>query len=348
LTNEIRRDYLLDRWVIFAPQRAKRPSDYAKPRSKAEPQACVFCPGHENLTPPAKLLYAPEDGKILELKDRGRQRRSDWLVRCIPNLYPALNSASVSHSLKNRTRFPHVSLRAIGTHLIIIESPKHDDHPHHASHKQIELWLRAAIDLMRELEKTRHSIAVSLFRNHGREAGASIAHPHSQIITTPIIPARIEQEHRAMRNFLNQEGVCALCRVRAAEAKSQRKILDEKNFTVFAPWASIFPFEFWIVPKRHSPKVIDLSSDEIKNLSVTIKSSLQALAIAVSDPPYNAIFHQSPSRSHEDVFHWHIEVYPKLSIHAGFELGTGTYINTLKPEIAARALTTIVKERPIN
>jgi UDPglucose--hexose-1-phosphate uridylyltransferase len=151
-----------------------------------------------------------------------------------------------------------------------------------------------------------------------------------------------------MRNFRKEEGGCALCRVRAAEAKSQRKIFDEKNFTVFAPWASIYPFEFWIVPKRHSSKIVDLSSDEIKNLSTTIKLSFQALATAVSDPPYNAILHQSLSKPQKDVFHWHIEVYPKLSIHAGFELGTGTYINTLKPEIAARALATIAEEGIIN
>jgi UDPglucose--hexose-1-phosphate uridylyltransferase len=219
-----------------------------------------------------------------------------------------------------------------------VESPRHDDHPHHASRSQIELWLRAAIDLVKELERARSSKTVALFRNHGREAGASIAHAHSQIITTPIIPARIKQEHRAMMKFQNEEGGCALCRIRAAEAKSERKILDLKHFTVFASWASIFPFEFWIVPKRHSPKIVGISGDEIKDLSATIKLSFQALARAVSDPPYNMILHQSPSKSREDTFHWHIEVYPKLSIHAGFELGTGTYINTLKPEIAATAL----------
>jgi UDPglucose--hexose-1-phosphate uridylyltransferase len=340
---------LLDRWVIFAPRRAKRPVDYATPRSKAELKVCVFCPRHENLTPPAKLLYVPEDGKILELKDRGRQRRSDWLVRCIPNLYPALSgSENSSLSLEKRTGFPHISRRAIGAHLIIIESPRHDDHPHHASQRQIELWLRAAIDLVSKLERTKYSKSVALFRNHRREAGASIAHAHSQIITTPIIPVRIEQEHRAMKKFQNEEGGCALCRIRATEAKSERKILDLKNFTVFAPWASIFPFEFWIVPKRHSPRIVGLSHDEIKDLSATIQLSFRALANALSDPPYNAIFHQSPAKSDDGAFHWHIEVYPKLSIHAGFELGTGMYINTLKPETAATALASTTGEETIN
>jgi UDPglucose--hexose-1-phosphate uridylyltransferase len=141
-----------------------------------------------------------------------------------------------------------------------------------------------------------------------------------------------------MKKFQVEEGGCAFCRIRATEAKSERKILDLKNFTVFAPWASIFPFEFWIVPKRHSPKIAGLSQDEIKDLSATIQLSFRALANTVSDPPYNMIVHQSPSKSYEGAFHWHIEVYPKLSIHAGFELGTGTYINTLKPEIAATAL----------
>jgi UDPglucose--hexose-1-phosphate uridylyltransferase len=264
-------------------------------------------------------------------------------------LYPALSgSENNSLSLEKRTVFPHMSRRAIGAHLIIIESPRHDDHPHHASQKQIELWLRAAIDLVNKLERTKYAKFVALFRNHGREAGASIAHAHSQIITNPIIPTRIGQEHRAMKKFHNEEGGCALCRVRAAEARSERKILDLKNFTVFAPWASIFPFEFWIVPKRHSPRIVGLSHDEIRDLAATIQLSFRALAKAVSDPPYNAIFHQSPSKSHDGAFHWHVEVYPKLSIHAGFELGTGTYINTLKPETAAAALVSAVGEQPIN
>jgi UDPglucose--hexose-1-phosphate uridylyltransferase len=117
-----------------------------------------------------------------------------------------------------------------------------------------------------------------------------------------------------------------------------------KNFTVFAPWASIFPSEFWIVPKRHSPKFVGLSLDEIKDLSATVQLSFRALANTFSDPPYNAIFHQSPCRSRDGAFHWHIEVYPKLSIHAGFELGTGTYVNTLKPETAAAALVSTINQ----
>jgi len=337
LRNELRRDYLLDRWVIFAPQRAKRPSDYAIPRPKAEPKVCVFCPGQENLTPPAELLYVHENGKILELKDRGRSRRSDWLVRCIPNLYPAV-TAKTSLSLERHNGSLQISRRATGSHLIIVESPKHDDHPHQANQRHIELWLRAAVSLMKRLEEAESSKSVVLFRNHGREAGASIAHAHSQIITTPIVPVRIAQEHRAMKKFQAEEGGCALCRIRATEVKSKRKILDLKGFTVFSPWASIFPFEFWIVPKKHSPKIVDLSGEEMKDLSATMKLSFRALAKAVSDPPYNAVVHQSPSKSRDDAFHWHIEVYPKLSIHAGFELGTGTYINTLKPETAATEL----------
>jgi len=348
LTNELRRDYLLDRWVIFAPRRAKRPIDYAVPRSKADPKVCVFCPGNENLTPPAKLLYVPQDGKILEAKDRGRNRRSDWLVRCIPNLYPALSGSDNSPlPLEHHNGFSRISLRGIGTHLIVVESPGHDDHPHHAKRRQIELWLRAAIDLVDKLERREYSKSVALFRNHGREAGASIAHAHSQIITTPIVPARIEQEHRALKKFQDEEDSCAFCRIRAMEAKSERKILDVDGFTVFAPWASIFPFEFWIVPKRHSPRISGLPDEEIKDLSVTIQLSFRALARAVADPPYNAIFHQSP-KSRDGAFHWHIEVYPKLSIQAGFELGTGTYINTLKPETAATALVSAAKEERVN
>ena len=291
------------------------------------------------MTPPANLLYIQDEGQLLKLRDSTRERRSDWLVRCIPNLFPALSQSggrSLSRGLQGR--FPHSKRAAKGAHEIIIESPVHDDHPHRANQEQIALWLQAAIDRVNVLGRTKNIVAVSVFRNHGREAGASIAHAHSQIIATPLVPPRVEEEQRALNSFHEETGRCALCYVRAAESNSERKILNTRYFSVFTPWASVFPFEFWIVPKRHSATIVDLSKEEIADLAKTIGSSFRALARLLSDPPYNLIFHLRPSTRREKTYHWHIEVYPKLSIHAGFELGTGMYINTLKPEAAAKAL----------
>jgi UDPglucose--hexose-1-phosphate uridylyltransferase len=251
-------------------------------------------------------------------------------------MYPAV---SPTHPrAKSPDRFPLLARAAIGLHEIIVESPRHDDHPHEASQEQTGLWLNAAIDRINYLTERKDVESVALFRNHGKEAGASIAHAHSQIITTPSIPARIKEEHEALKHFQRMTGNCALCQVRAREVKSSRRILNLPNFTVIAPWASVFPFEFWILPRRHQPSIADLTRNEVEELANVLRVSFKALAGLLSDPPYNLAFHLGPTKAHDDVYHWHIEVYPKLAIQGGFELGSGMYINTMKPETAAQAL----------
>jgi len=340
MKNELRKDYLLDRWVVFAPGRAKRPADFVVPRSRSEAKVCFFCPGNENLTPPAKLLYVLRENKILRSADAGGKRRSDWSVRCIPNLYPAFESHGSAGQGKEQGRFPYVKSKAAGVHEIIIESPNHAEHPHSADEEQIALWLQAALERVGELNAKWAN--VSLFRNHGREAGASIAHAHSQIIATSLVPTCINAEQKAMKKFHEETGDCAVCRISSAEAETERCIVNGEKFTVITPWASIFPFEFWIIPRRHSGTPVNLAPNEVRDLARTVKISFKALADLLSDPPYNMIFHSAPSRSRGS-FHWHIEVYPKLSVHAGFELGTGMYINTQKPESSAEALTAVVE-----
>jgi UDPglucose--hexose-1-phosphate uridylyltransferase len=336
--NEFRKDYLTGRWVIFAIGRKKRPSDFAVSRSEASTKKCAFCPGREHLTPPANLLYLRRGYRIVKSRDVGRHRRPGWVIRCIPNLYPALiQEPPRSTQNEIRTQYPFMKRLGIGVHEIVIESPIHDDHPHRASQRQIALGLQAEIERIRALGRIRSIKSVVLFRNHGHEAGASIAHAHSQIIATPIIPDRIEQEHKAMKKSFNRKG-CAFCRISKAESRSKRAILRTRHFSVFAPWASIYPFEFWIVPRKHSSTIVNSSKNEINDLAYAIHCSFGALARALADPPYNSVFHLGPSRSRDDAFHWHIEVYPKLSVHAGFELGTGIYINTMLPEEAAKAL----------
>jgi UDPglucose--hexose-1-phosphate uridylyltransferase len=272
----------------------------------------------------------------------GQPRRSDWLVRCVNNIYPALNSTARRRSLTIKSHFPYLEREPVGVHEVIIESPRHQDHPHRAKPEQVRLWLEAAIDRMSQMSVDRRIASFALFRNYGREAGASLAHAHSQLIGTAFVPTQIEQEYQALKAFREKRSICALCQIATSEPRSERRILKTPDFVVIAPWASIFPFEFWIIPTKHKGR---FSRGDLGELSKVIWLSFGALADAVSDPPYNSIFHLAPSRSREEVFHWHLEVYPKLSIHAGFELGTGTYINTLKPEDAAKALAFTVKDR---
>jgi UDPglucose--hexose-1-phosphate uridylyltransferase len=336
LHSEMRRDYITNNWVIYAPSRAKRPSDFAVKRARTKPSVCPFCKGNENMTPPATLLYVAQQNRVQKITHEGPRRRSDWVVRCVPNMYPAVYSDRSDTEYSKRSSLAQRA--AVGFHEIIIESPSHDDHPHRATQEQIAFWLRAAIDRVKVLVRQKEVRSIVLFRNHGVEAGASIAHAHSQLITTPIVPPQVEEEYEAIVRSRRVAGECALCQIMDRESKSPRRILSATDFSVIAPWASICPFEFWIMPKQHSSSIVQLKLIQVEELSKILRASLGGLASLLSDPPYNLVFHLGPTKAKSNAFHWHIRVYPKLSIQAGFELGSGISINTMKPEVAARAL----------
>jgi UDPglucose--hexose-1-phosphate uridylyltransferase len=318
--------------VIIASERAKRPSDFAKEkRAKGTIGTCAFCPGNEKMTPPAISMYFEKEGNIEKRKDPAKGRLQGWITRCIPNLFPALKpeKSNLLPSKFNR-------MNAVGHHEIIIESPNHDEHPHVASIKQLELTIKMMIDRINELNKKRYVKYVSIFRNHGKEAGASLSHAHTQIIAVPIIPKAISEEYAALKEYNEKKKECLFCEILKNEKHGERLIYDDKNFIIFSPWASIYPFEFWIAPKRHTPTLTDMTDDEIVNFARVIKKSFVALAKLLDNPPYNFGLHISPSRK-RNIFHWHLETYPLLSIHAGFEKSCEMFINTMPPELAAKS-----------
>lgn len=333
MSNQIRKDYILDRWVIIASERAKRPTDFSgRPPRSAEVKACPFCPGNEKMTPPAYLLYVPSEGGIRTEKDSDGKRVKNWLVRCISNLYPALTprkkAALVEDKLLRRRD-------GVGAHGVIIESPNHDEHPGNARVKQIELMIQAYLDALRSFSKWEY---VQIFRNHGKEAGASLSHAHSQVIATPMVPKRISDELAACRSWLEREGCCPYCEVVKAERGGPRFIFENKGFIAFTPWASIYPFEFWILPKKHQHTLLQLDKREKKEFSRVLRICLGSLSKILNDPPYSYGFHVTPNHGKHEYFHWHLEVYPKLTIQAGFEDSTDMFINVTPPEIAAESL----------
>jgi UDPglucose--hexose-1-phosphate uridylyltransferase len=178
---------------------------------------------------------------------------------------------------------------------------------------------------------------VSIFRNHGLEAGASLSHAHSQIIATPMMPTIVEEELKASQEIFNKSQNCAFCSILENEERSSRFVWKNEHFVIIAPWASIHPFEFWIFPRKHQCCLLDLSEEEAESLAKTMRLSLGGLRTLLSDPPYNFGFHQVTSGA-GDYYHWHLEVYPRLSIWAGFEKSTGMYINVVSPEDAAQSL----------
>jgi UDPglucose--hexose-1-phosphate uridylyltransferase len=337
--NELRKDYLLDRWVVIATERSRRPTDLSKPRSEAAKTAnCPLCVGNENMTPPAVLLYTKENGFLNSSQDPATgERAKNWLIRAIPNLYPAFTPPKQLEDTKKIVQNDYL-WDAIGHHEVIIESPHHEEDPADAELPQLELVIQAYMDRFSELSEKSYVRYVSIFRNHGLEAGASLSHAHSQIIAAPMVPTNVREEQKAAQTFHDNHSKCVFCDILERETKGPRLISEDNDFVILAPYASINPLEFWIIPKRHALNIQNLSATEIKAFAENLKNGLHALKILVNDPPYNYGIHQSLNPQDSESYHWHLEVYPQLAKWAGFEKSTGCYINTVTPEAAAESL----------
>jgi len=335
--NEMRKDYLIDRWTVIATQRKRRPTDFKRAlEEKKQAGVCALEPGNEHMTPPAVLVYLPINGGIKKDRDTDGLRHKNWLVRCVPNLYPAFTPPATGEKF-DVAKGSFVQKRATGHHEVLVESPNHDEHPGTARLSQLIHVVNASIDRLRDLSSRQYVQYVSVFRNHGLEAGASLSHAHTQIIATPFIPRIVEEELKASEEIFRKENHCAFCSIVEKEEKSSRFIWKNSDFVVFAPWASVHPFEFWVFPKKHQCCLLDLSQREVESLARTLWVCFGALKTLLNDPPYNYGFHQI-TRGACEHFHWHLEVYPRLSIWAGFEKSTGMFINVVSPEDAATSL----------
>jgi UDPglucose--hexose-1-phosphate uridylyltransferase len=342
--NELRKDYLLNRWVVIATERSRRPSDFAKQRNEQVKTAtCPLCLGNEHVTPPAVLVYLPEkDGGIRKDKEQGAFRHKNWLVRVIPNLYPAFSPPKTPEDHAHIMESDNFGY-AIGHHEVLVESPNHSEHPADAELGQLVHLINAYKDRLSEMAAKPYAKYVQIFRNHGLEAGASLSHAHSQIIATPFVPRIIAEEQAASQNHWKRHKQCIFCDLIAKEKISPRFIGDNDHFTVFAPYASVHPMEFWVLPKRHAANFLDLNQTETEAFAKTLKATMKALKNLVSDPPYNYGFHLSIDKDASDSYHWHLEVYPQLALWAGFEKSTGMYINTVTPENAAAELRKVIQ-----
>jgi len=342
--NELRKDYLLDRWVVIATERGRRPTDLSKPKAEAaKTDTCPMCVGNEKMTPPAVMLYTKENGEVKRSQDPlTGERPKNWLVRVIPNLFPAFSPPKQPEDSKKIVQSDYL-WDAVGHHEVVIESPLHDGDIADVELSQLELVITAYMDRLRELSAKPYVKYVSIFRNHGLEAGASLSHAHSQMIATPMVPTTIREEQKVSQTFYEDHGKCIFCDIIEGEAQGPRLISEYGDFVVLAPYASINPMEFWILPKRHASNILNLSIVEVAAFAKTLKSSLKALKNLVNDPPYNFGIHLSLNPETQDSYHWHLEVYPKLATWAGFEKSTGTYINTVTPETAAISLRNAMK-----
>ncbi len=345
VSNEVRKDYLLNRWVVVAKERKRRPTDFVKKEGKSQIGVCPFCPGNEHMTPPAILVYLTSNGEILKERDQNGFRHKNWLVRVVSNLYPAFTPPDKE---KERIKEGFVLTKAFGHHEVLIESPRHNEHPGAARVSQLVHVVNAYLDRLNELSEKPYVKYVSIFRNHGRDAGASLSHTHTQLIATPFVPSILEEELRASGRFWTKNHECQFCDILRKEKNGPRFIWENNSFMVFAPWASVHPLEFWVLPKKHQPTLLDISQNDVKDLAKTLRICFGGLKSLLSDPSYNFGFHMASSKEAQGYYHWHLEVYPRLAIWAGFEKSTGMFINVVPPEDAATELKEAVKAEEKN
>ncbi len=309
---ELRKDYLLDRWVILASSRKKRPRDFVRQLAAFKKGICAFCRGNEKFTP-------PETGRV-------QDSRGEWLMRWFPNLFPAVKEDGPQEVRTDNTFYTFAA--AYGRHEIIVETPEHERQLWDFSGSEVALLLQVYTGRISELEK-KGAKYVAAFKNNGLEGGTSIAHSHSQVISTNVLPTLVREEAAAMKSYT----YCPYCSIIGSEKNSYRRCFENSHAVAFAPYASRFNFEAWIFPKRHFRQPSEASLDELNGISELLASVLHKLKEL--NAPYNYILHYLPHSEQGD-FHFHIEVQPRLSIWAGFELNTDIVINSVIPEDAAR------------
>jgi len=328
LMSELRKDPIVGRWVIIAPDRAKRPMS---PKSEAFVPGgglCPFCAGQEQNTP----------FEILAYRDRGSKPNDpNWRVRVVPNKFPALG---IEGNLNKRGEGIYDKMNGIGAHEVIIECPHHEVSMANLTEENIREVLWVYRDRLVDLKKDPRLVYGMLFKNVRVAGGASLEHSHSQLIVPPIVPINVWEEMTGALEFFDYRGRCIFCDMIHQELSAERRVVvDTPNFVSFTPFASRFPFETWLLPKAHNSHYENIQKNEVEELGTLLKTILMKIETVLDRPAYNYIIHTSPFDTRElPHYHWHIEIIPRLTRVAGFEWGTGFYINQVAPEEAAAFL----------
>lgn len=304
---ELRKDYILDRWVIIATERAKRPNEFKKEVIKKKETTCNFCPGNENLTP-NEILRIPKEGP--------------WKIRVFPNKFPAVKLQG-DYNIKTHNKF-YTFADAYGNHEVIIETPSKDRQLWDLELEDLKQILQVYQQRTNELLKNPGIKYVQIFKNHEAAAGTSIFHSHSQIIAYEKIPHVVEDEVKYSKKY----DQCPYCEIIQKEKDSYRRCFENSSFVAFTPYASRFPFEIWIFSKPHLTSLNECNLDDLSLIMKQVLTKLKEL-----NTPYNFMIHYSPTK--EESLHFHIEFIPRLTTWAGFEY-SGTVINPMPPEDAAK------------
>ncbi|MFA5271323.1 MAG: galactose-1-phosphate uridylyltransferase [Candidatus Omnitrophota bacterium] len=325
--SELRCNLISHEWVIIATERAKRPHDFIKAKPKGEllsgyKSDCPFCPGNEKMTPQETFVLKGENS---------------WKVRVVSNKFGAL---SQTEPLSRNVSGLYSSMSGFGIAEVIIEHPKHNTCLPLMDAKEVEDIVKVYKIRYTEVEKIKGIQSIIIFKNHGPSAGTSLEHPHSQLIATPIVPPQSRSRIQQAVNFFDLTGQCIFCRTLLDELKAkERIILETENFVSFVPYAALSPFHIWIFPKRHSPSFTDISDKELVDFAKILKETVSRLYYGLDNPDFNYTIRSMPvNEKGTEYCHWYLSVIPRVSQPAGFELGSGMFINTALPEESAKFL----------
>jgi UDPglucose--hexose-1-phosphate uridylyltransferase len=331
--SEVRRDIVTDTWVIIDTENDVLPDSEPRPHIKQDD--CPFCAGNENRTP--NEIYAVRHGS--------KPDTPGWDIRVVPNINPILR---VEGSLEKTGVGVYDMVSGVGANEVIIESPEHMPHVFDLPTQQINLVIDTYRKRIEDLHKDNRLRYILIFKNHGRAAGAStIDHPHSDLIALPATPVRVKQKLNGAREYYGYKERCLFCDIIEQEIEmADRLIFQTDLFAVFTPYASRFPFEMVIMPKRHMFSFKSISKEEMADLAAVLAKATKVMHDVLKDPSFNLILCDSPNllpksnywKTIREDFHWHIEIIPRLYRTTGFELGTSFYINRYAPERAAGML----------
>ncbi|GAB4389716.1 MAG: galactose-1-phosphate uridylyltransferase [Thermodesulfovibrionales bacterium] len=320
---ELRQDPFTHDWVIFSRERGRRPDEYERraPASVLPERSeyCPFCPGNEHMTP----------GEVAAYDDGG-----SWRIRVVPNKFAALRPEG--DTVRQGSGFFR-QMAGYGRHEVVIESPAHNRMIPHRSVGEVEDVLRVYRDRYHEFKKDPEVKVVIIFKNHGKGAGTSLLHPHSQMVAAPVVPPYIRRKFEVATMHFDNMGRCLYCDVLEEELRDGRRIvLKDEHLVALHPYASHYAYETWIMPTRHRSSFGDIAEAEISALAVMLKTVLTKLYRGLGNPDYNLVVHTSPvDDEHKSYYSWHIQIVPRLSQMAGFELGSGININSSLPEETA-------------
>lgn len=326
--SEIRQNIITKEWVIYAPDREKRLHEYTNPNTQSPVPRydanCPFCPGNEHML--AEIIA-----------EHTSKQTGMWQTRIVPNKYPALTAEAGTERCVHGS---YLSMAGYGRHEVIIEDPRHDGDIANMSKDEVSVLIETYHQRYNDIMKIHMNMMALIFRNHGAQAGTSLKHPHSQLLVTGVVPQHIRSRENEAQRYYDDWGRCVFCDMLKSEIRQQTRIVFENNiFLCFVPFAAEVPYETWIMPKVHTANFGDSSDTEKENLSEALLYILKKLYHKLNNPDYNYIINTPTQyQAEEPQLHWYLQIRPRLTKRAGFEIGSGMMININIPEEDAQFL----------